>query len=224
VRSGAVGLAVLQPLASFYSIDGDFEVGIPSVGFAPLQDDSDIAPRYGLVLLATVALTERWQFFSGIDFRDYEVEDLQPLFPLLVELEPFSTTQFALGFRYLFAPFDGAARLRPYAESSVLLFPRSDVRGLALVSQLTPGNSDVPFEGRIGPYAMLALGTGLAYQWNERSTFEAGFAYELPLSRPDSFLAVDAFGGGDPADFVVSSGEVDPGGWIVHVGMTWYFR
>jgi hypothetical protein len=223
LRRGSVGLVARQPLLSTYRVDGDFEVGIPSVGFAPLVDASDVEAVYGVVLGATAFLSERWIVSTALDLRDYDVEELQPLDPLQVELDGFRTLQLETSLTYLFDPFEGAPRLRPYARGSLLLYPRTDVAGLALVSEITPGNSDVRFDGRMGGYAAAGLGVGLLYRWSERGIAECGLVYEHALTRPDFEIQVDAFGTGDPDDFLVSTGEVEPAGWVLHVGFTWLF-
>lgn len=233
-RAGARAFTFEQPLVSVYTMDGDLTVGVPSVpsiGFGDAPPTSgDVAGIYGLALRLDVYATEQLVLSTGVDARHYRIEGFQPLDPIpdfddpsmlvdgiVLDTDPVTSLQAFVSGRWLFAPFGAAPRVRPYGQVSLHYLPSIEVTGSANLEKVAPGTSLLPFDSVSDDLFLLGLGTGLMWQWSDATAFELGAAYELPLDDLELDINVDVLG----VD-VVSRSRLEPRGWILHAGVSWF--
>ena len=205
----------LQPGAfTLYGVEGDFEADTPAKGPLSQGDDGDFVGRFGLALRGELVLRPNLVAALGADYRRYDIEGLNPIEELTVELETIDSLQYFASLRYLFEPFDGQPRLRPFAQASVAYLPTVDVAFEVDLSEFGSSNLVIDTEGE--GYWVGAGALGLVYHWTDRLELELGLAYELPLTPLDVDLSFSI----GPST-VPMSGELEPAGLIGFWGLSW---
>lgn len=213
VHAGATALNLRLPVASAYEIQGDFVFGNPSIGYAFPSDSGDIEGSFGITGEVEVFTSREFGLALGIDYREYEVQDLNPVPQLPVTVEPVESLQVHVAARYLFPVIRAAPRWRPYGRVRLAYLPTANLN----LEVEVPGSSALTIGSASGDFFSLGLEAGMLYQWHARSHLELGLAYELPLNSMSTDLSTEI--AGEPIQF---EGELEPQGLVLFLGITWW--
>lgn len=223
-RAGTTALWVRPALHTIYTVGGDFE----ALGFDPdtgmqdvLQqssDSGDVKGKFGLSLQAEHLVTDKLSLLVGVDYRKFDIEDLDPIEdPLLqIRVETIDQLQYYLGARYALNPLEEHPRWRPYLQANLAYVPAID---LGYVVEFDPilGLSDLTVEGEGESYWLGGLGGGMQYHWRDDWLLEFGVVYEWPLRDLDADLTFDL-----ASSTVPFTAVLEPEGLVFYFGVSFY--